>query len=40
MDKSDWRRDGEVDGDDFPRIDHDGRDRNLQSLLVLLLQCW
>jgi hypothetical protein len=40
MDKSDWHRDGEVDGDDFPLIDKDGRDRNLRSLLVLWLWCW
>jgi hypothetical protein len=40
MDKSDWHRDGEVDGDDFPLIDQGGRDRNLLSLLVLWLWCW
>jgi hypothetical protein len=35
MDKLDWHHDGGVDGDDFPLIDHDGRDRNLRSLVLL-----
>ena len=32
MDKSDWHRDGEVDGDDFPLIDHDGFETEIYDL--------